>query len=64
MSVKIDIDKYTSNSPLIRKILHMADSGNFGEVENNNGILDTQKEIERFLKLAEKKQRLVKWTWV
>ena len=59
MTVKIDINKYTGNSPLISKMLHMADQGKLGEAENNNGMLDTEKEADRFLKLAEKNKDLL-----
>lgn len=59
MTIKIDIDKYTANSPLINKMLHMADSGKFGEAENNNGMIDTEKESNLFLKIAEKNKKLL-----
>ena len=48
MTIKIDINKYNANSPLISKMLHMADSGKLGENENGNGMLDTEKEADRF----------------
>ena len=59
MTIKIDIDKYTGNSQLINKMLHMADQGKLGEAENNNGMLDTEKESNLFLKIAEKNKNLL-----
>ena len=59
MTVKIDIDKYTGNSTLVNKMLHMADQGKFGEAENNNGMLDTEKECNLFLKIAETNKKLL-----
>ena len=59
MTVKIDIDKYTANSPLIKKMLHMADQAKLNETENNNGMLDTEKEADRFLKIAAKNKDLL-----
>ena len=61
MTVKIDIDKYTANSQFINRMLHMADQSKLGETENGNGMLDTEKEVSKFLQLAENnKEKLAK----